>query len=47
MAGNIRETAAERAQARFRRYARRKRRFPKSRSIRTVRGGLPSLGKRR
>lgn len=45
---NIKTTASETAQARFKRYARKKRkRQGKRRSVWTVGGGLPSLGKRR
>jgi hypothetical protein len=44
---NIKTTAGEIARAKFKRYARKKRRKPKTRSIRTVSGGLPSLGKRK
>jgi hypothetical protein len=45
--GNITTTPSDTVRARLKRYARRKRKQPKSRSIRPVSGGLPSLGKRR
>jgi hypothetical protein len=45
---NIKTTTSEAAQARFKRYARKKRKQQgKRRSVYTVSGGLPSLGKRR
>jgi hypothetical protein len=45
---NIKTTASEISLARFNRYARKKRkRQGKRRSVWTVSGGLPSLGKRK
>lgn len=44
---NIKTTAEEIARARFKRYARKRRKQPKSSSIRAASGGLPSLGRRR
>jgi hypothetical protein len=49
---NIRITPEEKARARFLKYAKKANRkklknAPKSKSIRTVSGGLPTLGKRR
>jgi hypothetical protein len=44
---NIKTSAGEIARAKFKRYAKKKRRIPKSSSIKTVSGGLPSLGKRK
>lgn len=50
--GNIRTTSGEKARAQYIRYAKKDKRkqrkyLPKSSSIRSVSGGLPSLGKRR
>jgi hypothetical protein len=44
---NIKTTSEETVRARVKRYARKKRKWPKLKSVRTVSGGLPSLGKRR
>ncbi len=47
---NIRMTPEEKARARFLKYAKKAKKLknaPKSKSIRAVSGGLPTLGKRR
>ncbi len=50
--GNVETTPEERAKARYVKYLKKDKRkqrkyLPKSKSIRSVSGGLPSLGKRR
>jgi hypothetical protein len=46
-AGITREQAGLGPETQFRKYARKRRRWPKNKSVRAISGGLPSLGKKR